>query len=151
MARRIRTRLPWPRGRLAAGAADASFFEDDAKRWPRPDSPEVSVFSPAEEEESHKRWNRAMLRERFTGPVSGAEARHNKPRVGRIVMARGRDATDVAISTTFGPCTLAGFRVVTDEVGAEAQAQAARRGDAAGLVPDRSSGQGSAQRDMAVG
>lgn len=78
------------------------------------------------------------------------DARHNKPRIGRIVMARGRDATDVAISTTFGPCTLAGFEVVTEEVGAEA-AQAARRGEAAGLVPDRSSGQGPAQRDMAVG
>ncbi|GAA0589593.1 transglutaminase family protein [Craurococcus roseus] len=78
------------------------------------------------------------------------DARHNFPRIGRIVMARGRDATDVAISTTFGPCTLAGFEVVTEEVGAEA-AQAARRGEAAGLVPDRSSGQGPAQRDMAVG
>ncbi|MBD0275649.1 MAG: transglutaminase family protein, partial [Acetobacteraceae bacterium] len=78
------------------------------------------------------------------------DARHNKPRIGRIVMARGRDATDVAISTTFGPCTLAGFEVVTDEVGAEA-AQAGRRGEAAGLVPDRSSGHGPAQRDMAVG
>ena len=31
-------------------------------------------------------------------------------------MARGRDATDVAITTTFGLCTLAGFNVVTDEV-----------------------------------
>jgi len=44
------------------------------------------------------------------------DARHNKPRIGRIVMARGRDATDVAISTSFGPTTLAGFKVVTDEV-----------------------------------
>jgi hypothetical protein len=35
-------------------------------------------------------------------------------------MARGRDATDVAISTMFGPCTLAGFKVVTDEVPAAA-------------------------------
>ncbi len=58
------------------------------------------------------------------------------------------DAPDVAISTTFGPCTLAGFRVVTEEVGAAA---ASRRGEAAGLVPDRSSDQGPAQRDMAVG
>ena len=66
-------------------------------------------------------------------------------------LARGRDATDVAISTTFGPCTLAGFRVVTDEVGAEAAPSAARRGEAAGLVADRSSGQGPAQRDMAIG
>jgi hypothetical protein len=31
-------------------------------------------------------------------------------------MARGRDATDVAIVTSFGPCTLAGFNVMTDEV-----------------------------------
>ena len=44
------------------------------------------------------------------------DARHNKPRIGRILMARGRDATDVAITTTFGPCKLAGFKVITDEV-----------------------------------
>ena len=44
------------------------------------------------------------------------DARHLHPRIGRILMARGRDATDVAITTTFGPCTLAGFKVITDEV-----------------------------------
>jgi transglutaminase-like putative cysteine protease len=44
------------------------------------------------------------------------DARHNKPRIGHILMARGRDATDVAIVTSFGPCTLAGFKVITDEV-----------------------------------
>ena len=44
------------------------------------------------------------------------DARHNKPRIGRILMARGRDATDVALSTTFGPSRLADFRVVTDEL-----------------------------------
>ncbi len=44
------------------------------------------------------------------------DARHNKPRIGRILMARGRDATDVAISTSFGQSTLVGFKVVTDEV-----------------------------------
>jgi transglutaminase-like putative cysteine protease len=44
------------------------------------------------------------------------DARHNKPRIGRILMARGRDATDVAIVTEFGPCTLASFKVITDEV-----------------------------------
>jgi transglutaminase-like putative cysteine protease len=44
------------------------------------------------------------------------DARHNKPRIGRILMARGRDATDVAIVTSFGPCTLANFKVITDEV-----------------------------------
>jgi len=45
------------------------------------------------------------------------DARHNKPRIGRILIGRGRDATDVAISNTFGPNTLAGFKVWTDEVG----------------------------------
>ena len=44
------------------------------------------------------------------------DARHNYPRIGRIVIARGRDAADVAISTTFGSATLARFTVVTDEV-----------------------------------
>ena len=44
------------------------------------------------------------------------DARHNQPRIGRIVMARGRDAADVAISTAFGRPTLTGFVVVTDEV-----------------------------------
>ncbi len=43
------------------------------------------------------------------------DARNNTPRIGRILIARGRDATDVAIATTFGPCSLAGFTVITDE------------------------------------
>jgi transglutaminase-like putative cysteine protease len=44
------------------------------------------------------------------------DARHNTPRIGRILMARGRDATDVALSTSFGHTRLAKFDVVTDEV-----------------------------------
>ncbi len=44
------------------------------------------------------------------------DARHNRPRIGRIVMARGRDATDVALSTAFGGSRLAHFSVLTDEV-----------------------------------
>jgi hypothetical protein len=44
------------------------------------------------------------------------DARNNTPRIGRILMARGRDATDVAMVTSFGPCTLSGFTVFTDEV-----------------------------------
>jgi transglutaminase-like putative cysteine protease len=44
------------------------------------------------------------------------DARHNTPRIGRVVIAHGRDATDVAITTSFGPNTLASFEVVTDEV-----------------------------------
>ncbi len=45
------------------------------------------------------------------------DARHNFPRIGRVLMARGRDATDVALSTIFGPSRLAGFNVMTDQVG----------------------------------
>lgn len=45
------------------------------------------------------------------------DARHNQPRIGRIVMARGRDAADVALATTFGPNILSGFKVWTDEIG----------------------------------
>ena len=44
------------------------------------------------------------------------DARHNHPRIGRVVIARGRDAADVAISTAFGVAQLARFTIVTDEV-----------------------------------
>jgi transglutaminase-like putative cysteine protease len=44
------------------------------------------------------------------------DARNNVPRVGRVLIGRGRDATDVAISNTFGPNTLAGFTVIAEEV-----------------------------------
>jgi transglutaminase-like putative cysteine protease len=44
------------------------------------------------------------------------DARNNRRRIGRILMARGRDATDVAISTSFGSSRLAAFKVFTDEV-----------------------------------
>jgi transglutaminase-like putative cysteine protease len=43
------------------------------------------------------------------------DARHNHPRIGRIVMGRGRDAADVAMSTAFGVAKLARFEVVTQE------------------------------------
>ncbi|MDR6292796.1 transglutaminase-like putative cysteine protease [Inquilinus ginsengisoli] len=44
------------------------------------------------------------------------DARHNKPRIGRVLMARGRDAADVALSNSFGMTTLAGFKVWSEEV-----------------------------------
>jgi transglutaminase-like putative cysteine protease len=44
------------------------------------------------------------------------DPRNNVPRIGRVLLARGRDAADVAITTTFGPNTLSSFRVWTDEV-----------------------------------
>jgi hypothetical protein len=44
------------------------------------------------------------------------DVRHNHPRIGRIAMVRGRDAADVAISTTFGVAQLVKFAVITEEV-----------------------------------
>ncbi len=44
------------------------------------------------------------------------DPRNNVPRIGRILLARGRDAADVAITTTFGANTLQIFRVWTDEI-----------------------------------
>jgi transglutaminase-like putative cysteine protease len=48
------------------------------------------------------------------------DARHNKRRIGRIVMAIGRDATDVALTTSYGSAPLVGFKVWTDVVDEEA-------------------------------
>jgi transglutaminase-like putative cysteine protease len=44
------------------------------------------------------------------------DARNNTPRIGRVLMARGRDAADVAMTTTFGVNQLQSFQVWTDEV-----------------------------------
>jgi transglutaminase-like putative cysteine protease len=44
------------------------------------------------------------------------DARNNVPRIGRVLMARGRDAADVAIATTFGQNYLESFKVWTDEI-----------------------------------
>src|SRR6201995_4990274 len=60
------------------------------------------------------------------GPVSLSghwytfDARHNHPRIGRILMGTGRDAADVALTTSFGRMDLKKFFVVTDEVAAAA-------------------------------
>ena len=44
------------------------------------------------------------------------DARHNRRRIGRILMARGRDATDTALTTNFGSAALSGFHVHCEEV-----------------------------------
>jgi transglutaminase-like putative cysteine protease len=53
------------------------------------------------------------------------DARNNVPRIGRVLIARGRDAADVAIATTFGPNILDSFRVWTDEIGENVELKAA--------------------------
>jgi transglutaminase-like putative cysteine protease len=44
------------------------------------------------------------------------DARHNVPRIGRVLMATGCDATDCAITTSFGQTVLKKFQVISDEV-----------------------------------
>jgi transglutaminase-like putative cysteine protease len=44
------------------------------------------------------------------------DARFNTPRIGRILMARGRDAVDVALTTSFGPANLKSFKVWSSEI-----------------------------------
>jgi transglutaminase-like putative cysteine protease len=53
------------------------------------------------------------------------DARHNHTRIGRVLMATGRDASDVAITTSFGTAHLRSFTVVSEE---EFPAAAARTG-----------------------
>ena len=44
------------------------------------------------------------------------DRRNNVPRIGRVLMARGRDAADAALTTTFGVNQLESFEVWTDEI-----------------------------------
>jgi transglutaminase-like putative cysteine protease len=55
------------------------------------------------------------------------DARHNVPRIGRITVARGRDAADIALATSFGPHTLSKFRVWTEEIDDAVLADLTRR------------------------
>ena len=68
--------------------------------------------APAPYEMDFSAWFEAYLEDRWWT----FDARHNEPRIGRVVMAVGRDAADVAITTSFGSSRLTKFKVVTDEV-----------------------------------
>jgi transglutaminase-like putative cysteine protease len=57
-------------------------------------------------------WFQAYL----SGQWYTFDARHNHPRIGRILMATGRDAADVALTTSFGRMELTKFIVISDEV-----------------------------------
>jgi transglutaminase-like putative cysteine protease len=64
-------------------------------------------------------WFEAYLEDRWWT----FDARHNHPRIGRVLMATGRDASDVAITTSFGMTSLKHFSVVTEALPApDAQA-----------------------------
>lgn len=66
------------------------------------------------------------------------DPRHNVPRIGRVLMARGRDAADTALTTTFGVNQLASFTVWTEEVPEEALRQLHR--PPSGFEPGHSQG-----------
>jgi transglutaminase-like putative cysteine protease len=51
------------------------------------------------------------------------DARHNTPRIGRVLMAVGRDASDVALTTSFGQADLCHFSVVTEEESSKLHAE----------------------------
>jgi hypothetical protein len=77
------------------------------------------------------------------------DPRNNAPRTGRVLMARGRDATDTAISNNFGPTTLVKFHVVCEPLVDNGMrerpvccevAYASSNGDVWEVVSDRSSG-----------
>jgi transglutaminase-like putative cysteine protease len=57
-------------------------------------------------------WFEAYLEDRWWT----FDARHNQPRIGRVLMATGRDAADVAMTSSFGATRLTKVEVVTDEV-----------------------------------
>jgi len=67
-------------------------------------------FSPAPMDFSA--WFEVYLEDRWWA----FDARHNHPRIGRILMGTGRDAADVALTTSFGRMDLVKFLVISDEV-----------------------------------
>jgi len=58
----------------------------------------------------------AWLEVYLSGRWYTLDARHNVPRIGRVLQARGRDAVDVALTTSFGTSVLRQFKVWTDEI-----------------------------------
>jgi transglutaminase-like putative cysteine protease len=69
---------------------------------------------PAPEPMDFAGWFEAFLGDRWYT----FDARNNTPRIGRVLMARGRDACDVPLACTFGPNMLRSFSVWSDEVAA---------------------------------
>jgi transglutaminase-like putative cysteine protease len=67
---------------------------------------------PADSPMDFSAWFEAYL----GGQWYAFDARHNQPRIGRVLMARGRDAADVALTTSFGANQLRDFRVWAFEV-----------------------------------
>jgi transglutaminase-like putative cysteine protease len=76
--------------------------------------PEIGVPQPPEQMD-FAAWFEAYL----DGRWHTFDARNNRPRIGRVVVGRGRDAIDVALVTSFGPLTLTDFEVRAERASAE--------------------------------
>jgi transglutaminase-like putative cysteine protease len=73
--------------------------------------PDIDVAEPVGEMD-FAAWFEAYL----DGRWHTFDPRNNTPRVGRVVVGRGRDAVDVALITSFGPLTLTRFQVYADQL-----------------------------------
>jgi transglutaminase-like putative cysteine protease len=74
--------------------------------------PDVGEASPPAEPMDFAAWFEVYL----DGRWHTFDARNNRPRIGRVVVGRGRDAIDVALITSFGPHTLTGFQVRAEPI-----------------------------------
>jgi transglutaminase-like putative cysteine protease len=73
--------------------------------------PDTDVPAAPPEEMDFAAWFEVYL----DGRWRTFDARNNRPRSGRVVVGRGRDAVDVALTTSFGPVTLTGFQVRAEQ------------------------------------
>lgn len=90
--------------------------------------PDIAVEPPDTPMDFHA-WFEAFI----DGQWHTFDARHNQPRIGRVVIGRGRDAVDVALSTTYGPIRLDRMTVWADEVTADNPGGPPREEDADAL------------------
>ena len=81
--------------------------------------PDIDVEPPDTAMDFHA-WFEAYL----DGRWYTFDARHNRPRIGRVIIGRGRDACDVALTTTYGAARLAQMTVWADEIGVGAASAA---------------------------
>jgi transglutaminase-like putative cysteine protease len=79
--------------------------------------PDIDVEPPDTAMDFHA-WFEAYL----DGRWYAFDARHNRPRIGRVIIGRGRDAVDVALTTTFGATRLGQMTVWAEEIGAGGEA-----------------------------
>jgi transglutaminase-like putative cysteine protease len=107
--------------------------------------PDVAVEPPDVPMDFHA-WFEAYLGSRWYT----FDARHNRPRIGRVVIGRGRDAVDVALTTHFGATRLREMTVWADEV-VEAERGPAGAPDAPPVAEGGTAGWAAVGEDRAVG